>query len=112
MIMNMNNVGKNIQKARNCKGLTQAQLADKVGVSVNHISRIETGAGTMSLDSLVAISNALETTPDYVLMGEYNITPDRAALIISEKLKNLTQDETAYIIEAADLFQQMKVNRK
>lgn len=110
--MNLNIIGKNIQRTRVNKGLTQAKLAEKVEVSINHISRIETGSGTMSLDSLIAISNALETTPDYLLMGEYNITPDRAALIISEKFQNLTQDEIAYILESVDLFQEMKVNRK
>lgn len=105
-------IGKNIQNLRICKQLTQARLAEKAGVSVNHISRIETGSGTMSLDSLIAISNALETTPDYLLMGEYNITPERAALVISEKLKGLTQDETAYILETVNLLREMKINRK
>lgn len=110
--MDLQNIGKNIQRTRVSRGLTQAKLAEKVGVSINHISRIETGAGTMSLDSLVAVSNALDTTPDYLLMGEYNITPDRAALIFSEKFQNLTKDEIEYILEAANLFQEMKINRK
>lgn len=110
--MDLKNIGKNIQRARNNISLTQAELADKVGISVNHISRIETGVGTMSLDSLVAISNALETTPDHLLLGEYKITPDRAALIISEKFKSLTQDEIEYIMKAADMLQQLKINRK
>jgi len=110
--MDLKNIGKNIQGARINQGLTQAKLAEKVGFSVNHISRIETGTGTMSLDSLIAISNALETTPDYLLMGEYNITPDRAALILGEKFKGLTQDEIAYILRAADLFQELQVNHK
>jgi transcriptional regulator with XRE-family HTH domain len=110
--MDLKNIGKNIQRARNGKSLTQAELSALAGFSVNHISRIETGSGTMSLDSLIAISNALETTPDYLLMGEYNITPDRAALVIAEKLKHLTQDEIAYILQAADLFLELKVNRK
>ena len=110
--MDLKNIGKNIQCARNSSKLTQAELAAKVGVSVNHISRIETGLSAMSLDSLVAISDALETTPDYLLIGEYKITPDRTAMLISEKLKGLTTDEMQYIIEAVDLFQQLKVNRK
>ena len=109
--MDLINIGKNIQRVRG-KSVTQAQLAEKTGLSVNHISRIETGSGTMSLESLIAIANALNTTPDYLLMGEYNITPDRAALILSEKLKKLTQDEMEDIIGASDLFQQLKVNRK
>ena len=109
--MDLKNIGKNIQHARNEMGFTQAELAEISGFSVNHISRIETGSGTMSLDSLVAIANALNTTPDYLLLGEYNITPNRAALVISEKFKDLTQDEVAYILKSADLFRELKVNR-
>jgi transcriptional regulator with XRE-family HTH domain len=110
--MDLKNIGRNIRNARNGKSLTQAELSAMAGFSVNHISRIETGTGTMSLDSLIAIANALETTPDYILMGEYNITADRAAMVLSEKIERLTQDEIAYILEAADLFLQLKVNRK
>ena len=109
--MDLKNVGKNIQRVRNEMGFTQAELAEIAGFSVNHISRIETGNGTMSLDSLVAIANALNTTPDYLLLGEYNITPNRAALVISEKFKDLTQDEIAYVFKAVDLLRDLKVNR-
>jgi len=108
----MKNIGKNIQKLRNEIGLTQAQLAEKVDFSANHISRIEIGASAMSLESLISLSNALNTTPDYLLFGEYEITPDRALLFISEKLKDLTTDEKEYIIGAIDVLRVMKINRK
>ena len=109
--MDLKKIGQNIRRARNDMRITQAELAEKAGFSDNHVSRIETGVGTMSLDSLIAISNALNTTPDYLLLGEYTITPNRAALVISEKFKDLTQDEIAYILKSADLFRELKVNR-
>jgi len=109
--MNLKKIGRNIQSARNSMGFTQAELAEKSGFSVNHISRIETGKGTMSLESLIAIANVLNKTPDYLLLGEYNITPDRAAMAIFEKFKDLTQDEVTYILQATDLFREIKVNR-
>jgi len=109
--MNVTNIGQNIQRARNEIKITQAKLAEAAGFSVNHISRIETGSGTMSLDSLIAISNALNTTPDYLLMGEYDITPNRGAMVVNEKLKSLTPDEIAYILKTIDLLKELKVNR-
>ena len=66
----------------------------------------------MSLDSLIAIANALHTTPDHILIGEYDITPDRASLLIRDRLNGLTNDEISYIMEAIDLFHKLKVNRK
>jgi transcriptional regulator with XRE-family HTH domain len=101
-------IGKNIQRTRLKKNMTQVKLAQKIGISNNHLSRIETGAGTMSIETLIALSNALETTPDYLLLGCYTITPDRASLIISEKLKELSQENIAYIIGAADLFREVE----
>ena len=112
LIMELYNIGKNIQRLRKEKGLTQEELSAKAGISKNHLSRIETGVGSMSLDSLIIIANALNTTPDYILLGEYNITPERASLFMHDKLKGLTSDEISYIMKATDMFHELKVNRK
>jgi transcriptional regulator with XRE-family HTH domain len=109
--MNLIRIGKNVQRARQNKNLKQRELAEKVGVTEYHISRIETGKAAMSLDILIELSNVLETTPDYLLFGEYNITPERTALVIGEKLKNLTQDELDYILDIAEMFKKFNVNR-
>lgn len=110
--MELYKIGRNIQRLRKARGLTQEELSAKAEISKNHLSRIETGTGSMSLDSLIVIANALNTTPDYILLGEYDITPDRASLIMRDKLKGLTSDEIAYIMKAADLFHELKVNRE
>lgn len=52
-------LGKNIQKERREKGLTQAQLALKVGISVNHLSKIERGNVNPTVDSVELITKAL-----------------------------------------------------
>lgn len=57
----------NIKIARIKKGLTQQELADKIGGSVNDISRYETGRMKPSLDKLVLIADELGTTTDYLL---------------------------------------------
>lgn len=64
------------------------------------------------MDSLIIIADALNTTPDYILIGEYDTTPDRASLLMRDKLKELTGDEILYIMRAIDLFHELKVNRK
>lgn len=53
-------IGKNIKKYRNQLGLTQQQLADKLGMSLNFIVKIEVGYDHPSLYALVDISNSLE----------------------------------------------------
>lgn len=56
------NLGHNIKKRREELNLTQQQLADIVGVGLNHIGKIEIAFSKPSLDLLINISNALKLT--------------------------------------------------
>lgn len=58
-------IARNIKKYRNAAGLTQAVLAEKVGVSHEFIRRIESkkGAKTFSVDTIWKISLALDIDP-------------------------------------------------
>ena len=60
-------LGTRIKKLRHQKRLTQEQLAEKAGVSAPFIGHIERGSRVASLETLVAICNALETSPEYLL---------------------------------------------
>jgi UDP-N-acetylglucosamine 1-carboxyvinyltransferase len=53
-------VGALIRGARKGRGLTQAQLAERVGTSQSAINRIEQGGQNLSLEMLARISGALE----------------------------------------------------
>ncbi len=44
---------------RKLRGLTQAQLADRAGVSLNPVRRLEHGDGGISLENLLRILRAL-----------------------------------------------------
>ena len=110
--MDLERIGRNIQHYRKKAGYTQAQLSEKVDLSNTHISHIETGDGTMSLDSLTAIAAALNTTPDYILLGTFDITPSRAAEVFQEKTKEFSQDEFDYIFEMIDVLNSFKIVKK
>ena len=53
----------NIRRSRQNKKVTQAVMADKIGITEKYWSDIETGRKPCSLDTLVAIANALEIEP-------------------------------------------------
>jgi transcriptional regulator with XRE-family HTH domain len=61
-------IGERIRKYRKARGMSQEQLAEKVGISVTHMSHIETGNTKLSLPVLVDISEALETKTDEILL--------------------------------------------
>lgn len=55
-------LGKNIKKRRKELNLTQQELADRLGLSLNFIGKIEVAFSKPSLDTLIDIVEKLETT--------------------------------------------------
>ncbi|HBG7071625.1 helix-turn-helix domain-containing protein [Clostridioides difficile] len=60
-------IGKRIKIARIRTNLTQESVADKIGVTPQHVSNIETGNSSVSLTTLVAIANLLNVSVDELL---------------------------------------------
>lgn len=58
--MAKNSFGKQIKSVRKAKGLTQAQLAEKIGRSEKHISKIETGVYFPNYSTLNKILQVLD----------------------------------------------------
>ena len=53
-------IGKNIQKARQNKGLTQEKFAELMGVSWSYVSKIESGVINLSLGKILEIAQYLD----------------------------------------------------
>ncbi|HOQ76471.1 MAG TPA: helix-turn-helix transcriptional regulator [Thermoclostridium sp.] len=62
-------LGKRIAKRRKVLNLTQDDVAEATGLSNNHISNIENNHSIPSIDTLVKICEAIDTTPNYLLLG-------------------------------------------
>ncbi len=64
-------LGSKIKEARISKGLTQDLLAEMVNCNTSHISNIENSHTKVSLNILLSIANALDTTIDLLLFEQY-----------------------------------------
>lgn len=60
-------VGSRISAARHDRGLTQAELAEEVGIDARSLQRIEGGRTTPSLRRLCAIADVLRVPPGALL---------------------------------------------
>lgn len=60
-------IGKRIKIARIKKNFTQEAVADRIGITPQHVSNIETGNSSVSLPTLVAIANMLSVSVDELL---------------------------------------------
>ena len=67
MQINYKTLGSRVKEARKLRGLTQEQLAERTDLSTTHISNIENGNTTPSLQAIVDIANALSVTSDTIL---------------------------------------------
>lgn len=63
-------VGKRIAELRKQEGLTQKQLADKLGVSNKAISKWETGEGFPDITMIPKLSAIFNVSSDYLLSKE------------------------------------------
>lgn len=63
------NIADRIQYLRKQKGYSQEELADKVGVSRQAVSKWESEQTTPDLEKVIAMSELFEVTTDYILKG-------------------------------------------
>lgn len=110
--MDLKAIGNNIKRCRKNMGLTQANLAEKINLSTIHMSHLETGAASMSLECMLNICNALKVTPDELLYGEYELNLKSTSDKLNGLLDSLTADEKKLVIEFTELLRKSKINNK
>jgi len=86
----------NIKFLRNKKGFSQAKLAEKVDISSNFVSELETGKGWVSPQTLVSLAGALEVEVHSLFKVE-----DPKSVSIAQITESLAVDITRLAAEAA-----------
>ena len=62
-------LGKNIKSCRENSGLTQEQLSERAGISLDYLGKIEVSINKPGLKSLIKIANALNISLTDLLNG-------------------------------------------
>lgn len=89
--MNALETGKFISSKRREKGLTQKELAEKLGVTDKAVSKWETGRGMPDVSVLEDLSKELEVSVSEILNGgevERELLPETADKIIVDTMKD------------------------
>lgn len=60
-------LGKRVRQYRRIARMTQETLSERIGISCSFLGHIERGTRKASLETLIALSNALEVSPDLLL---------------------------------------------
>ncbi len=76
-------IGQQIRKYRKARGLSQEELAEKVYISIPHMSHIETGKTKLSLQVFVDLAHALRVSTDDLLGNSESESQIRVPEIIA-----------------------------
>ena len=96
------NMDKNVKLARINAGLSQSELAESIGLSVDTIKKIEQGALVGSLETFCKLCEVLDVSPNYLLKDDIVIADMKAAFELSDKFINLSGEQLVLISAVLD----------
>ncbi len=98
----------NLKQYRTEKNISQEELAGKIGVHPNHLSRYERGLASPSIDVVQKISEVLDISIDQLVYGkEQNIDSainDREMVLLFKKVQYLSAKQKEMIKEFLSSF--------
>ena len=87
--------------------LTQEKIAEKLGISVKYISRIENGTGGVKVETLVNYMNILGISPN-VIFEKLIVNEDlKPQLELSRKASKLSDNKINFVISVIDLLENL-----
>lgn len=94
-------IGKRIEKVLEKSGISQRDLANRIGIDESIVSRIIKGERKPKSDVLANIATALHTTSDYLLGIENDEFDSKKAIrLIARNSSKLSESEKKELINA------------
>lgn len=98
-------IGKRICSERKKQGLTQEQLAEKLDITIKHVSSVERGKSSLSIEKFIELTNILDCSLDYLIRGiSYNNLPASISTILSSN----DETEKNYLYEYLKLYSKLR----
>lgn len=100
LVLDFLTVGNKLFKFRKKRGLTQAEVAEKAGISDRTYADIERGTVNMRVETLLKICDVLAITPNDVLIKEVDLTPEE----LQKKIDSLDQNDKKTALQILEIF--------
>ncbi len=97
-------VGRRMAKRRKELGLKQYEVCELINVNYKYISNLETGRSVPSLEVIMNLCEALQTTPDYLLLGAESSNSALTDSALSEKISKLDAKSKRIVTGMIDLL--------
>ncbi len=95
-------VGERIAKRRRELGLKQWQVNDMAGLSDKYLSNIERATSVLSVDVLMRLCSALNTTPDALLIGTIAECEKDYSELAADKISKMNDNQAKLAISLLD----------
>lgn len=89
-----------IRELRKAKGLTIEKLAEHTGLSIQSIKLIEAGKRNFRIETLVALSDCLGVSCDYIVGKENNENEEKIHFLLSR----FNHEEIGYLLSLLEQF--------
>ena len=89
--MDYEKLGVRVRQQRVMNRLTQEQLAEKAGVSSSFIGHIERGEKKASVETVVALCNAMDISPSVLLQDSLSDAVMRSQLSFNQENQDLME---------------------
>ena len=100
-----------LRSAREYRGLTQGQLAERANLQPSAISHFETGARKPSFDNLRLLADTLDVTTDYLLGRVEEFKNLAGADKLHRHYENLQQEDRKFADELITLLANKSKNK-
>ena len=102
--MDTNRVGKRIQETRQRRGMTQSELAQKLSMTPKYISNLECGEKKPTLETFVAISNALQIDANTLLVDVLDTSDEIKCSALWEILLTFPPEKRQKLLRIMELI--------
>lgn len=101
-------VGQRIQKYRTQRNLTQEQIAEMIGISQKHLSRIERGYHNPRFDMVIQIAQILHIPTDALARDLSDNDVDVFLESIRPHIEKLSPEQLKYLKQSIELLSDFK----
>ncbi len=99
--------GSLLKQYRKNMGLTQAELSEKLGISEKYVSRVETGVGGISKETLAKYMNILGISPNEIYKEFISNPKVKKEIEVSEKLTELSTEKLEIVLQIAKMLKDL-----
>ncbi|WP_343208258.1 helix-turn-helix transcriptional regulator [Anaerolentibacter hominis] len=94
--------GRRIAKRRKELGFKQYEVNEKAGLSDKYLSSIETARSIPSIDVMMRICEALDITPNYLLLGAQDPEESDPIKLLADKARSLSPKKLSLLLSYID----------